>query len=488
MNDSPLALLLEKRHRQLSARARKFVLPVLITASVLAALPGIEGGIEPAIGVFTLVIGYSLLGYFFWVSRALGSIWAELRQKRVLEELIPTSTPVSDSVDAVAWHLARLCLKFFGPFITLGSLGLLLAGEWSSMLKFLMGSVYLVATFAFMSQLPSVWGFHGPMRWSACARGFGCLSYLAIAMAGGICAGLAEISGQAAAIFLGTLALALPWVTRSLVLVGLEKQEEFERKAAPIFGGSNGAGRTYRAKRCSSPLVARLWHLNPVAARMLAPMASRSPLAVLVTLFLVVPSVLGFHGVVFFSLTAPTPEVSLVFIGIFLVALWSAAWWASAQRIAGEMSQQNLRLLKTSRLSSAEILDGWALGNSAQFLLLLTLISPSLIWVGHYFQRLELALAWLAIVAVALLGCAYDTVLETLRGNLVEGRPRISWHLVVRSLRDLCLSLVVISLAFQSVLCATFAAIVLITANVYHVRRQGLAWMRGTAHGTPFNA
>ena len=270
-----------------------------------------------------------LCAWYIW---RVSSIWSELRERRVLEELQSTGFAVERLVDEVARRSLILTLKIVSPVLV--GVSFLAHDELLVLPLMLAGVAVGAVSFSYTVQVWSIWS---NLRWFWALFGLPVLYEL---FAGSAVATAMLLGDNPLGFFCGGAALCL--FPRVVALWGLRRRDQFVRM---------GRKRLQARGRWRIPVIWRL--RNPVLARKFA---GRSRVALGVLLL----SPFGF-GLVMTNEAVSScahQDFETLLGGFFTLA--SLAMWISFSSARSEQASQTLETLQTTPLSPSEVVDGWA--------------------------------------------------------------------------------------------------------------------------------
>ncbi len=335
-----------------------------------------------AFAVFMVWLGAVLYGGFrIWYC---SSVWNQLRERRVMEELATTGIGMKRLVDEVTWFACRgvwkatavgvlLCIACIG--LTGGDGGKVWAWSAQMALSLLIIWIALPVSLSYTVQAWSLWSSLG---WWWAIIGVPILYEFLVALAA---LPASMFSNFLISIAVGSVTVC--WLSRKLAHAGLER----DRVTAPVR-------RRWHVGR--API--RQWG-NPVWARGLARFGGRPVLAAIV---LMVAASWG--AVIGGDVGHSLGEAMVALFGAFTCLAWVVRWLAyRTARV--EKDGGTLELLKMTRLSGNNVVDGWV-ATAAFFPMLIALVALpfGLSFSGLFDPVPPLTAALLGLVGMVLCG------------------------------------------------------------------------------------
>ncbi|MCA9790255.1 MAG: hypothetical protein KC910_00610 [Candidatus Eremiobacteraeota bacterium] len=337
--------------------------------------------------------------YAIWQIWRYGSIWAELQAGRGVEELAATPASLKKMVDETARYTVLRALKVVGIPI-LGIVLITLLSEPQAGLAALGFFALLGISLAYTVQAWSSWS---ALAWYWSIFGIP-IAYEFLVGCMGFTVGLSAVT-EIEPLFWVTIPIALAGmvlIPRCLTLLGLTHRDEVRARVV---------GLSFRDRL---PISKRLWDINPVLARLLAPYG-RPRMRVGLIMGMVGFSMLGLelaHDIAFapnFVLLSdlPDPEPGLKAILTGLLIVFAGAAFLTYFQVHKEQRSGSLELVQLANIGARQLVDGWVAWGSLGPLLLLASSLPGVAYGAWVTGCQGRAAVLLAIAPVLTLAGAY---------------------------------------------------------------------------------
>lgn len=469
--DHPVVYLVNKRLESLQSRSRRLC-PYFLIGTLIVVLSG-----RPELALALLVL--SLCTYYFVGLTMIARIWIGLGNTGGLEELQCTGVSAASMVDAVAYRAFKWILKPLlatvlligsipfsqeGPFFGQVVLGTIVAGAIGLLL-----AVYALSII-YMLQLFTAWSFG--TAWS--------LSGVVVILALNVVGWVWMLLLGAAAAMLGTqglmagmllTALLFPLAARYGAILGLKHRQTLKHRLELLVKRNGAKKVTTPAEKPASPVLSALWRWNPVAATVVAPLATRNPLMVLGYLLvgLCVPFyVLAIDLGVTVEKMPGEALVGIVFLSLFMLPM--KVGQTLYGRIGSEVKNGQLQLLMGTGLSSSDVLNGWFAGGVAKALWFALLGLPLGAIAAAHAGAPGLIAYWLLLAGLLISLAAEATISLGLAERSL--RQRLTWVVL-----DLAQWAVLLGLAWVSLKLSAVVLPLVLALHTVLLRRRNLDLM-----------
>ena len=395
------------------------LLPVLVETFTLFTVELSDLAKIIAIGFSLLLVGYTVALWFLLPFRQLGhsiSLLSSLRAGGGLTELMGTGMRGSELLDALAHKVAWQTVKQGSPYLIPLVLGYLLAGMPALGASLLCGlwplvTYPMVAATAYICMMSALCMHSHESFFDVLVKVLASLVVLpSMAFYVAILAGLARLSESpvtAVELVMGSVLLYLLVhlaVSRTLALTALDRLPRIRQKI-------DLAGRRFLV-RCRNGWM-RPWSENPIVVRETHREAQRTPGGFLGWFFLRLPAVwvVGLSALgIFSTLVDPLRGKFTCVFWSCMVILTALSFLLSVRRTMGalvtEVETSTLDVLRQTRLSVAELCNGWFIVGARNRYLEMILLSP--LFLGCYLQgdveMVSVLKAWVVLLLVPAYG------------------------------------------------------------------------------------